>query len=133
MTAQNGSRINHLILGFSVGTITSYILWSLPAVNSESALMLTFFNLFFTFTIFPLNGSLKRKTFLLLIGNFLGLLWNWVFSLLVYGVTDSFEVSFNASHMILIPLLNLAWIVTFWSVSLSVLVSSKDRMAEVTI
>jgi hypothetical protein len=122
-----------MLLGFSVGTIASYIVWSLQTVNSESALMLTFFNLFFIFTIFPLNGSLKRKTFLLVLGNFLGLVWNLVFSFLVYGVTDGFAASFNASRMILTPFVNLAWIVTFWSVSLSLLVSSKDRMVEATI
>jgi len=122
-----------VLLGFSVGTIASCIVWSLPTVNSESALMLTFFNIFFIFTIFPLNGSLKRKTFLLVIGNFLGLVWNLVFSFLVYGVTDGFEESFNASNVILTPLVNIVWIVTFWSVSLSLLVSSKDRMIEATI
>jgi len=122
-----------VLLGFSVGTIASCIVWSLPTVNSESALMLTFFNIFFIFTIFPLNGSLKRKTFLLVIGNFLGLIWNLVFSFLVYGVTDGFEESFNASNVILAPLVNIVWIVTFWSVSLSLLVSSKDRMIEATI
>ena len=132
-TTGNGSRINHVLLGFSVGTIASCIVWSLPTVNSESALMLTFFNIFFIFTIFPLNGSLKRKTFLLVIGNFLGLVWNLVFSFLVYGVTDGFEESFNASNVILAPLVNIVWIVTFWSVSLSLLVSSKDRMIEATI
>jgi hypothetical protein len=123
----NSWRINHLVFGFSVGTIVSYVLLSSPYVSNESAYMLIIFNFLFVSLIFPLNGTLKRKVPLLLIGDFIGLLWNNLFSLFAHAVAYHFGEFFNTPYIILSPFINLIWIVSFWSISLTALANSKNK------
>jgi len=127
---ESGLRIDHLILGFSAGAIASYILLSSPYIRDESAFMLIIFNFLFISLIFPLNGTLTRKLCMLLIGNIIGLLWNYIFSLFAVTVANHFGTFFNALYMILNPFLNLIWVVSFWSMSLTSLANSKNRKAD---
>ncbi len=126
----SGWTMNHLIFGFFVGTIVSYAFLSSPHINNESAWMLTIFNFLFISLTFPLNGTLTRKLSMLLIGDVIGLLWNYLFSLLAYTVVYHFGEFFNTLYIILSPFLNLVWIVSFWSLSLTALASSKKREIE---
>jgi len=64
---------------------------------------------------------------MLLIGDVIGLLWNYLFSLLAYTVVYHFGEFFNTLYIILSPFLNLVWIVSFWSISLTALANSKNR------
>ena len=64
---------------------------------------------------------------MLLIGNIIGLFWNYLFSLFAYTVAYYLGESFNILYIILSPLVNLIWIVSFWSISLTVLANSKDK------
>ena len=119
-------RIRHSILGFFAGVIVTYvILLSFCFVNSEVAFMLMVFDFLFVSLVFPLDGSFVKKIGLLLIGNVIGLLWNSVFSSFSYVAACYFGGFLNVLYMILNPLLNLIWVVSFWSISLSVLASSK--------
>lgn len=119
-------RIRHSILGFFAGVIVTYvILLSFCFVNSEVAFMLMVFDFLFVSLVFPLEGSFVKKIGLLLIGNVIGLLWNSVFSSFTYVAACYFGGFLNVLYMILNPLLNLIWVVSFWSISLSVLASSK--------
>lgn len=119
-------RIRHSILGFCAGIIVTYILiLSFYLVNSEAAFMLIVFDFLFVSLVFPLDGSFVKKIGLLLIGNVIGLLWNSVFSSFSYVAACYFGGFLNVLYMILNPLLNLIWVVSFWSISLSVLASSK--------
>ena len=119
-------RIRHSILGFLAGIIVTYILiLSFYLVNSEAAFMLIVFDFLFVSLVFPLDGSFVKKIGLLLIGNVIGLLWNSVFSSFTYVAACYFGGFLNVLYMILNPLLNLIWVVSFWSISLSVLASSK--------
>ena len=119
-------RIRHSILGFLAGIIVTYILiLSFYLVNSEAAFMLIVFDFLFVSLVFPLDGSFVKKIGLLLIGNVIGLLWNSVFSSFTYVAACYFGGFLNVLYMILNPLLNLIWVVSFWSISLSVLANSK--------
>ena len=124
---ESGWTMNHLIFGFFIGAIASYAILSSPHISNESAWMLTIFNFFFISLTFPLNGALTRKLCMLLIGDVIGLLWNYLFSLLAYTVVYHFGEFFNTLYIILSPFLNLVWIVSFWSISLTALANSKNR------
>lgn len=119
-------RIRHSILGFFAGIIVTYIIiLSFYLVNNQAALMLMIFDFLFVSLVFPLDGSFVKKIGLLLIGNVIGLLWNSVFSSFSYVAACYFGEFLNVLFAILNPLLNLIWVVSFWSISLSVLASSK--------
>ena len=120
-------RINHLVFGFSAGAIASYVLLSFPDIGNESVFMLIIFNFLFVSLIFPLNGTLTRKLSMLLAGNIIGLLWNYLFSMFVAAVANYFGELFNTVYIILNPFVNLVWIVSFWSISLTVLANSKTE------
>jgi len=124
---ENEWRIDHLIFGFSIGAIASYMLLSSSFVSSESVYMLIIFNFLFVSLTFPLDGTLARKISMLLIGNIIGLFWNYLFSLFAYTVAYYLGEFFNTLYIILSPLVNLIWIVSFWSISLTALANSKDK------
>jgi len=120
-------RINHLIFGFSIVAIASYMLLSSPYISNQLAFTLIMFNFLFLSLTFPLNATLTRKLCMLLIGNIIGVIWNYLFSLFAGTVATYFGESFNVLYIILNPFLNLIWIVSFWSISLTVLANSKNR------
>lgn len=123
-------KTSHLVFGFSAAAIASYAFFSCPRINNESAIMLTIFNFLFVSVTFPLNGTLVRKSALLLIGNVIGLSWNYLFSALAHVVAYYFGESANTLYMILSPFANLIWIVSYWSVCLTVLSKSENRKTE---
>jgi len=122
---ENDLKIKHLVFGFLI--VTSSMPLFFLFLSSESAVPLIVFNFLFVSLIFPLNGSLATKISLLLMGNVIGFFWNQLFSLFVYTVVYYIGGSFNVLHMLLNPIVNLLWMVSFWSMSLSVLVSSKNE------
>ena len=116
----------HLCLGFLMAAVITYTILYFSPVSSASTLMLVIFNFLFVSLVFPLRGKLGKKMMLLLAGNMVGLLWNTIFSMFAYAAVHFIGEVFNVFYMILNPLLNLVWIVSFWSISLSFLVSSRD-------
>jgi len=130
---ENDLRIDHLLLGFSVAVIVSYILLTSSFVSNESVYTLVIFNCLFVSLTFPLVGALPTKIFMLLIGNIIGLSWNYLFSLFAYTVAYYLGQSFATLYIISSPFVNLLWIVSFWSISLTALGNSKDRKLAVDI
>jgi len=124
---ENGWRIDHLLFGFLIIAVISYVLLFSSIINSESVYMLVIFNLLFVSLTFPLDGTLTRKISILLIGNAVGLFWNYLFSLFAYTVAYYGGGFFNTLYIILSPFVNLIWIVSFWSISLTALTNSKDE------
>ncbi len=122
---KNTSRLDHLIFGISAGAIASCLLFYFANINSESTVVLTVFNFLFVSLIFPLTGTLKRKLCMLAVGNFIGLVWNHIFFLFVTVAVSNFGDLFEVLYLILNPFLNLIWIVSFWSLSLTFLNTSK--------
>ena len=94
---------------------------------------IVFFNIFFVFLLFPLDGPLLYKIILLIMGNFVGILW--------YLVQLSFEsvflflriTEFRIVILLVKPLIDFMWMVVFWSFSLSVLASYKRKTRRVII
>ena len=92
----------------------------------ESTLALIMFSFLFGSLISQLEGSVYRKLTMLALGNIVGLFWNIVF---YYFSSAGFLIlgqMFRPIHTISYPLLNLFWIVPFWSLSLSVLPRLSD-------
>lgn len=124
-----GWRISHIVFGFCLGAIISYMLLYFHYLGTEAAFMLIVFNFLFVSLTFPLNGALTTKVLMLSLGNMIGLLWNYVFFLFFYTLTDYFGEFFSTSYLILSPFANLIWIVTFYSLSLSFLANLEIRQA----
>ena len=127
---ENEWRTKHLLFGLFIGTIVSYVFSFFAYTDNESAPMLIIFNFLFVSLIFPLNGSLKTKTSLLLMGNIIGFFWNNLSYLLAHAGVNYLGEAFNTLHIILNPLANLIWIVSFWSISLTILANSKKKKRE---
>jgi hypothetical protein len=82
--------------------------------------LLVFDFLFLTLT-FYLRGTLQQKLGLLAFGNLIGLLCNFLFyAIQIVGVAY-FGGGFNVLYLLSYPVLNLLWIVSFWSFSLAAL------------
>lgn len=120
-------RSSHIVLGFLVATVFSCAILFSHYVSDESVFMLIAFNFLFASLTFPLNGSLATKALLLSMGNIIGVLWVFLFSMFIHAVADYFGAAFNALYLILGPFVNLVWIVTFYSLSLTVLANAKNR------
>jgi len=120
----------HLIFGLAAGA-TIIIFSHFLRVAEEIVQALVVFNVFFVCMLFPLNGSLKRKLAVLALGNIICLIWNTMFSMLVGTVATSVWVGFNALLIMLSPLLNSLWVVSLWSISLTLLADSGKREATV--
>ena len=102
------------------------LLASFRFVSLESTITLVVFNFFFASIIFLLNGSVNRKLGMLSIGNVIGLLWNMIFHYFSLVGTFYFGNGFEAFYTITFPLLNLMWVVPFWSVSMGFLPKSQN-------
>ena len=120
-------RLDHLIFGFGLVVLVSCVFLSFPFIGYESALMLITFNFLYVFLTFPLNGKLSTKFCMLLIGNIIGLFWNYIFSLFAFTSANYLGELFNVLYIILGPFINLVWFVSFWSTSLTVLASSETE------
>jgi hypothetical protein len=67
---------------------------------------------------------------MLALGNIIGLFWNFIFqSFAVLGMVYFGEI-FGAFYTIFYPLLNLTWIVSFWSLSLAALPRPQNMQTE---
>ena len=97
------------------------IVASLQFVNVQSTVLLLIFNILFFTLISQLNGSLHKRVFVLTIGNIIGLFWNLVFYTFSIAGYNSFGKPFNVFYTLIYPILNLMWIVPFWSFSLGFL------------
>jgi len=83
-----------------------------------STVTLCLFNFLFASLIFHLNGSIAQKLALLTVGNAVGLFWNYLF-FQVYLTLLSIKL--DSLYGLILPLLNLMWVVPFWSLSLGLL------------
>ncbi len=112
-----------LIEAIILCNVASYILItnSHSYANIHSTATLVIFNLLFVFLMFQLHGSLNRKLGLLAMGNLMGLCWNLVFNFFNIAGVYSFGENFNILYMVVFPFLSSLWMVSFWSLSLTVL------------
>jgi len=122
---------SRLVLVLFLEAIVLCLITSFRFINIESTVTLLIFNLLFLSLTLQLNGSLNRKLGMLALGNIIGLFWN--FALYFFSITGVmfFGEIFNVFYAVFYPLLNFMWIVSFWSLSLSVLPNPKSMHTEV--
>jgi hypothetical protein len=100
-------------------------------INFSSAITLTVFTVFFASLTFQLNGPLIQKIGLLAVGNFIGLLWNLIFFYLSWIGCQFLGLAFDVIYTLIYPLLNLMWIVPFWSLSMCILPKFENKNQQV--
>jgi len=123
--------ISCLVTVLSVLMIALCLLVCYRFVDIQSTVTLIIFNLFFISLYFQLNGSRTVKVFTLTTGNILGLFWNYLFHYVSLTGNNLFGVSFNSFFAVFFPILNLMWVVSFWSVSLSFLSKLRTTASKV--
>jgi hypothetical protein len=119
----------HMSVGVGTTAIILLIYLSLHHILDEYALIsISIFNFLFIFLLFPLEGALFQKIYLLVAGNIVGLVWYFIKS--SFGAASVFYLGTNALKIITVvigPIIDLVWVVSVWSLSLSVLASAKKR------
>jgi hypothetical protein len=131
MVSLRNLRGKQLALFFILQLIVLCLIASFQFVNLESTITLLIFNFLFASLTFQLEGTIFRKLGMLVIGNFVGLFWNLVFHYFAIAGSQYLGGPFDALYTILYPILNLMWVVPFWSLSLSVLPKTQTANAEV--
>ena len=86
-----------------------------------------FFNILFLFLIFPLKGTLRRKTILLIAGNQVGFVWYALQLLFSDTMLMLNAETFRTMFLVAKPLLDFVWVVAVWSVSLSLMSQSRIK------
>lgn len=122
-------RPNYLHMSIGVGVaIAIFLVYSLLRCmpNEPSLVSIAIFNILFIFLLFPLEGPLLRKVFLLVSGNLVGLAWYLIRSSFVVASAPYLGVgAFKVVYLIISPIIDLVWIVSVWSLGLSVLASTR--------
>lgn len=114
-------RTDHIIFGLSIAAVVSCVLLFFHGFGTDATYILLTYNFLFASLTFPLRGELATKISLLLLGNAIGLLWNYALSFFFDVLASFFGESFRVSYLILGPFSNMMWIVAFYSTSLSFL------------
>jgi len=119
----------HTSVGVGTTAIILLIYLSLHHILDEYALIyFSIFNFLFIFLLFPLEGPLFRKIYLLVAGNIVGLVWYLIKS--SFGAASVFYLGTDALKIFAVvigPIIDLVWVVSVWSLSLSVLASAEKR------
>ena len=119
----------HVTVGVGIAVAMFLVYSSLHCMPNKSAqVSIAVFNFLFIFLIFSLEGPLLRKVFLLLSGNIVGLTWYLVQS--SFGAASAYYLgvgAFKVIYVVMWPIIDLIWIVSFWSLGLSFLASTQRR------
>lgn len=119
----------HVTIGSALAAVIILAHFHLIHTLSLSAMIaISLFNLLFVFLLFPLEGPLLRKVSLLLAGNLVGALWYLIQS--AFQEASVFFLSIDAFKVVAVvvsPIIDFIWIVSLWSLSLSVLASTKNK------
>jgi len=119
----------HVTVGVGVAVAMFLVCASLHCMPNEPALVsIAIFDFLFIFLIFSLEGPLLRKALLLVSGNLVGLAWYLIQSSFVAASAPYLEAgAFKVVYVIVCPIIDLVWIVSVWSLGLSVLASDRRR------
>jgi hypothetical protein len=92
---------------------------------------ITIFGLLFLSLMFPLKGSIWRKTAWLELGFIIGLTWSFIRLSIAVLVAYHFGASaFTVTEFLTGPFTDFFWVVSVWSLGLSALISTKDKKEE---
>ena len=120
---------SRLVLGLFLEAIALCLIISFRFINIESTATLLIFNLFFS-PSYSVEWNTQRKLGVLSLGNIIGLFWNFVLHYFDTAGVTFFGDPFNVFYAVSYPFLNFMWIVSFWSLSLTVLPKPKSTSAE---
>lgn len=118
------SNYTHMFFGVFTASFLLYVYFtSFRFIELSVLAQMVVFNFIFVFTLFPLWGRLTRKVCLLLLGNFVGFGWNFIFGMFCQNFALCSDAWFKAFYVVGYPLMNFLWIVSVWCMSLSALSS----------
>ena len=121
---------SRIVVFLFLEAIALCLITSFRFIDIESTATLLIFNLLFISLTFQLNGTINRKLGMMALGNVIGLLWSFVlYFFAIAGVTFFGEI-FRVFYAVIYPILNFMWIVSFWSLSLSVLPNPNNNAGE---
>jgi len=112
-----------LLLLAATSTLTLLHLES-PLINTNVIAYSSAFNFLFILTIFPLKGKFLNKLLTLILGNILSLVWNGLYPILLSS-TLSGNILLNKLLSFINPIFNALWIISIWSLGLSMTSSPK--------
>jgi len=122
-------NFTHMSIGIGTAAVMLLIYFSLNhTFNVGTSVSILIFNFLFVFLLFPLEGSPFRKVYLLIAGNIVGFLWHLIKSSL--RATSALFLGAETFKIIIVvfePIIDLVWVVSLWSLSLSTLASGKKR------
>ncbi len=91
-------------------------------IDLQSFATLLIFDIIFIILFTQLKGGKFAKLALLFAGNVLGMIWNCAFHLLAVQVAITQDVQpvwLSLFYTVAYPFLNIFWVITFWSFSLT--------------
>ncbi len=112
---------NYLFYPLFAVVIALCLIISYRAINVQSTFTLGLFTFLFATLTFRLAGTAIQKLAALTVGNVLGLIWNFVFSVFSSAGAAAYGKPFTALYSLMFPFLTLMWVVPFWAISLSLL------------
>ena len=112
-----------LLLLAATSTLTLLHL-EFPLINTNVIAYSLAFNFLFILTIFPLKGKFLNKLLTLILGNILSLVWNGLYPTLLSS-TLSGNILLNKLLSFINPIFNALWIISIWSLGLSITSSPK--------
>ena len=114
----------HTIMGAYVFLLAILLFWVYPYVFygfTMVSMHVLLFNALFIFLIFPLNGPLFYKISLAAVGNVVGLVWEFFLAYIATSLCQQFGSVFSELYFVADPFFELFWIVSMWSLGLSIL------------
>ncbi len=119
----------HMAVGSGLAAVIIIAAFQLvPLLSLSAQIAIILFNLLFVFLLFPLEGPLLRKVGLLFAGNVVGALWYLIRAAFQEASVLFLSIyAFKIIAVVLSPIIDFIWIVSLWSLSLSVLASAKKR------
>ena len=112
-----------LLLLAAASTLTLLHLES-PLINTNVIAYSSAFNFLFILTIFPLKGKFLNKLLTLILGNILSLVWNGLYPALLSSTLLE-NILLNKLLSFINPIFNALWIISIWSLGLSMTSSPK--------
>lgn len=117
-------------LHLAVGVVAIILLYSLlqSTLDASALISIIIFNLLSVLLTFPLHGPLWCKILWLGLGNLVGFAWNVIQSSLTTAIATTGPV--HIMYLAIGPIINFTWIISIWSLGLSVLAAAERRKGE---
>lgn len=117
-------------LHVAIGAVTVILVYSLlqSALDSSALISIIIFNLLSVLLTFPLHGPLWCKILWLGLGNLVGFAWNLIRLSLITAIATTGLLHFM--YLTIGPIIDFMWIISIWSLGLSVLAATERRKRE---